>query len=56
MCLLFAISEFKLDVTTASGASLQIPNIARTITLNGQQSKVLITDYAFGSLYAILHS
>ncbi|ESK83683.1 glycoside hydrolase family 35 protein [Moniliophthora roreri MCA 2997] len=48
-----AISEFKLNVTTASGASLQIPNIARAITLDGRQSKALVTDYAFGSSRAL---
>ncbi|EEB90965.1 hypothetical protein MPER_10755, partial [Moniliophthora perniciosa FA553] len=48
-----AISEFKLNVTTASGASFQIPNIAGAITLDGRQSKVLVTDYAFGSSRAL---
>ncbi|KAK7062550.1 hypothetical protein VNI00_000038 [Paramarasmius palmivorus] len=47
------ISEFKLNITTGSGTSFQIPQIANAITLNGRQSKVVVTDYAFGSSRAL---
>ncbi|KAF9240278.1 glycoside hydrolase family 35 protein [Melanogaster broomeanus] len=41
-------TNFKLNVTT-SGGSFQIPRIASAITLSGRQSKVIVTDYSFGS-------
>ncbi|KAJ8507040.1 hypothetical protein ONZ45_g10555 [Pleurotus djamor] len=43
-----AVINFKLNVTTSAGA-LQIPTVASSITLGGRQSKVIVTDYAFGS-------
>lgn len=43
-----ATTSFKLNVTTSAG-SFQIPRIASAITLSGRQSKVLVTDYSFGS-------
>ncbi|KAH7915479.1 glycoside hydrolase family 35 protein, partial [Hygrophoropsis aurantiaca] len=39
---------FKLNVTTSAG-NLQIPRVASAITLGGRQSKVIVTDYSFGS-------
>ncbi|KAF8877096.1 glycoside hydrolase family 35 protein [Infundibulicybe gibba] len=39
---------FKLNVTTSSG-NIQIPVVAPAITLGGRQSKVIVTNYAFGS-------
>ena len=43
-----ATTNFKLDVTTSAG-SFQIPRVASAITLSGRQSKVIVTDYSFGS-------
>jgi hypothetical protein len=47
-----ATESFKLNVTTSAGA-LQIPQVASNITLSGRQSKVLVTDYKFGSSRAL---
>ncbi|KAL4259131.1 glycosyl hydrolase 35 family protein [Pleurotus pulmonarius] len=43
-----AVTSFKLNVSTSAG-NIQIPNVASAITLGGRQSKVVVTDYAFGS-------
>lgn len=43
-----ATTNFKLNVTTSVG-SFQIPRVVSAITLNGRQSKVVVTDYSFGS-------
>ncbi|KAL0951694.1 hypothetical protein HGRIS_008370 [Hohenbuehelia grisea] len=43
-----AVIDFKLNVTTSIGP-LEIPAIVPSITLGGRQSKVILTDYAFGS-------
>lgn len=43
-----AITDFKLNVTTSAG-SFQIPRVASAITLSGRQSKIVVTDYSFGS-------
>ncbi|KAK0504453.1 glycoside hydrolase family 35 protein [Armillaria luteobubalina] len=43
-----ANTNFKLTVATAEG-ELQIPQVESAITLSGRQSKVIITDYIFGS-------
>lgn len=43
-----ATTCFKLNVTTSAG-SFQIPRVASAITLSGRQSKVVVTDYSFGS-------
>ncbi|KAG9315962.1 glycoside hydrolase family 35 protein [Chiua virens] len=43
-----ATTNFKLKVTTSAG-SFQIPRVASAITLSGRQSKVVVTDYSFGS-------
>ncbi|KAF9259410.1 glycoside hydrolase family 35 protein [Marasmius fiardii PR-910] len=52
-----AVSQFKLTVTTSptlSGArKVQIPQFAPAITLNGRESKVIVTDYLFGSSRAL---
>lgn len=50
-----AITTFKLNVTTTSGP-LQIPQIAPSITLSGRQSKVVVTDYHFGSSSKLAYS
>ncbi|PBK88407.1 glycoside hydrolase family 35 protein [Armillaria gallica] len=42
------ITDFKINVTTAEG-DLQIPIITSAVTLGGRQSKVIVTNYAFGS-------
>ncbi|KAI9568565.1 glycoside hydrolase family 35 protein [Boletus coccyginus] len=39
---------FKLNVTTSAG-SLRIPRVVSAVTLGGRQSKVIVTDYSFGS-------
>ncbi|KAF8877086.1 beta-galactosidase, domain 2-domain-containing protein [Infundibulicybe gibba] len=43
-----ATTNFKLNVTTSSG-NLQIPAVVPAITLGGRESKVIVTNYAFGS-------
>lgn len=43
-----AMTNFKLNVTTSTG-SFQIPRIVSAITLSGRQSKLVVTDYSFGS-------
>ncbi|KAK0202212.1 glycoside hydrolase family 35 protein [Desarmillaria ectypa] len=43
-----ANTNFKLTVATAEG-ELQLPQVASAITLGGRQSKVIVTDYTFGS-------
>ncbi|KAF9258328.1 glycoside hydrolase family 35 protein [Marasmius fiardii PR-910] len=48
-----ATSVFKLNVTTADGSKIQIPT---AVTLSGRQSKVIVTDYAFGAKSRALYS
>ncbi|KAL0566470.1 hypothetical protein V5O48_015544 [Marasmius crinis-equi] len=52
-----AISQFKLTVTTSSslsgGQEIQVPQVMPAITLNGRESKVIVTDYLFGSSRAL---
>ncbi|KAF9451828.1 glycoside hydrolase family 35 protein [Macrolepiota fuliginosa MF-IS2] len=48
-------TTFKLNVSTSAGA-LQIPTIATAITLNGRESKVIVTDYSFGSSSKVVYS
>ncbi|KAJ7885789.1 glycoside hydrolase family 35 protein [Mycena olivaceomarginata] len=43
-----AITSFKMNITTVSGA-LQVPIVVPLITLAGRESKVVISDYSFGS-------
>jgi hypothetical protein len=46
--------NFKINVTTSAG-NVQLPQIASSVTLGGRQSKVIVTDYMFGTsklLYA----
>ncbi|KAJ7743740.1 glycoside hydrolase family 35 protein [Mycena maculata] len=43
-----AITTFKLNITTASGP-LQVPTIVPSITLGGRESKLVLSDYSFGS-------
>ncbi|KAH7885531.1 glycoside hydrolase family 35 protein [Phlebopus sp. FC_14] len=43
-----ATTAFRLNVTT-TGGSFQIPHVAPAITLGGRQSKIIVTDYSFGS-------
>ncbi|KAK0185366.1 hypothetical protein F5146DRAFT_1143826 [Armillaria mellea] len=43
-----ATTNFKLTVETAEG-ELQVPQVESAITLGGHQSKVIVTDYFFGS-------
>ncbi|KAG7440311.1 glycoside hydrolase family 35 protein [Guyanagaster necrorhizus] len=42
------ITDFKINVATVEG-DLQIPIIASAVTLGGRQSKVIVSNYAFGS-------
>ena len=46
---------FKLNVTTNAG-TVQIPTVASAITLGGRESKVIVTDYIFGSASEIAYS
>ncbi|PPQ97472.1 LOW QUALITY PROTEIN: hypothetical protein CVT26_002820, partial [Gymnopilus dilepis] len=50
-----ATIDFKLNATTSLGA-VQIPLIAPAITIGGRQSKVIVTDYSFGSKSKALYS
>ena len=43
-----AVATFKLNVTTQDGP-LQIPTVVPAIALGGRESKVVVTDYTFGS-------
>ncbi|KDQ50498.1 glycoside hydrolase family 35 protein [Jaapia argillacea MUCL 33604] len=43
-----ATTSFQLAVTTSAG-SLELPQVVSNITLTGRQSKVIVTDYTFGS-------
>lgn len=49
------VTTFKLNVTTSAGA-LQVPTVANAITLGGRESKVIVTDYSFGSSSKALYS
>lgn len=44
-----------MNVTTSAG-DVQIPTVANAITLSGRQSKVIVTDYNFGSASKALYS
>lgn len=39
--------QFQIDVETSEG-SLTIPQFGNTITINGHQAKILVTDFTFG--------
>ncbi|KAJ7483608.1 glycoside hydrolase family 35 protein [Mycena latifolia] len=43
-----AITTFKLNITTTSG-NIQVPIVVPSITLGGRESKLVISDYSFGS-------
>lgn len=40
--------NFKMNITIESEA-IQVPRVASAITLSGRQSKIIVTDYSFGS-------
>ncbi|PFH51224.1 glycoside hydrolase family 35 protein [Amanita thiersii Skay4041] len=50
-----ATTTFKLNAITSAGP-LQIPKTASSITLTGRQSKVVSTDYTFGSSTKLLYT
>lgn len=50
-----ASTAFNLTVTTSAG-TISIPQAVPNITLNGRQSKVIVTDYHYGSSGFILWS
>jgi hypothetical protein len=50
-----ALTAFNLTVTTSAG-TVTIPRAVPNITLNGRQSKVIVTDYHYGSSGFILWS
>ncbi|KAF9451821.1 glycoside hydrolase family 35 protein [Macrolepiota fuliginosa MF-IS2] len=50
-----AVTTFKLTVSTVAD-HLQIPTVATGITLGGRESKVIVTDYSFGSSSKALYS
>jgi hypothetical protein len=50
-----ALTAFNLTVTTSAGA-VTIPRAVPNISLNGRQSKVIVTDYNYGSSGFILWS
>lgn len=41
--------SFTLDIETKDVGTLRIPQVARSIQISGRQSKVIVTDYTFGS-------
>ncbi|KAK6984994.1 glycoside hydrolase family 35 protein [Favolaschia claudopus] len=43
-----AITTFKVNVTTSAG-NLQVPVVVPAITLGGRESKLVVTDYSFGT-------
>ncbi|KAJ7125804.1 glycoside hydrolase family 35 protein [Mycena crocata] len=43
-----AITTFKLNITTTSG-NVQVPIVVPAITLGGRESKLVVSDYSFGS-------
>ncbi|KAJ4000709.1 glycoside hydrolase family 35 protein [Lentinula boryana] len=51
-----ALSSFKLNITTAANQRLTIPLVASSINLDGRESKVITTDYAFGLKSRTLYS
>lgn len=50
-----ALTAFNLSVTTSAG-TFSIPQAVPNITLNGRQSKVIVTDYHYGSSGFVLWS
>jgi hypothetical protein len=50
-----ALTAFNLTVTTSAG-TINIPRAVPDITLNGRQSKVIVTDYHYGNSGFILWS
>ncbi|KAG2357219.1 glycoside hydrolase family 35 protein [Suillus spraguei] len=42
------VTTFKLNVTTSAG-HFEVPTLTSGITLAGRQSKIVVTDYSFGS-------
>ncbi|KAF5364850.1 hypothetical protein D9757_011273 [Collybiopsis confluens] len=50
-----AVTSFSLNVTTSLGL-LHIPLAGDVITLSGHESKVIVTDYAYGSRSRMLYS
>lgn len=50
-----ATTDFNLQVSTSNG-TLIIPQTIPSITLSGRQSKVIVTDYAFGKSSQALYS
>ncbi|CAL1698277.1 unnamed protein product [Somion occarium] len=50
-----ALTNFSLTVPTSVG-TLTIPQTFNSVALNGRQSKVILTDYTFGSKSHVLYS
>ncbi|KAL4244519.1 glycosyl hydrolase 35 family protein [Abortiporus biennis] len=50
-----ALSTFRLSVPSSAG-TLALPRTISSISLNGRQSKVILTDYTFGSKSHVLYS
>ncbi|KAF8915220.1 beta-galactosidase, domain 2-domain-containing protein [Mucidula mucida] len=50
-----AINDFKINVSTSLG-ELELPVVALAITMGGRQSKIILTDYTFGSASKLLYS
>lgn len=46
------VVNFKMTVETALG-KIEVPRIVSSVTLGGRQSKVVVTDYAFGNSKAL---
>ncbi|EIM81437.1 glycoside hydrolase family 35 protein [Stereum hirsutum FP-91666 SS1] len=49
------VTDFSLTVNTSEG-NLTLPQVASSITLDGRQSKVVVTDYTFGANSTVIYS
>ncbi|KAG6917306.1 hypothetical protein DXG01_003147 [Tephrocybe rancida] len=47
---------FKLNITSTTTGAIQVPLVASSIALSGRQSKVIVTDYAFGQKSRAVYS
>ena len=50
-----AVTDFSLTVSTSNG-TFSIPRTFSSITLDGRESKVIVTDYTFGNSSKLLYS
>ncbi|KIY66929.1 glycoside hydrolase family 35 protein [Cylindrobasidium torrendii FP15055 ss-10] len=48
-------TDFRIDVATSQG-TLSLPQVISPLVLGGRQSKLIVTDYAFGASSRVLYS